>query len=81
VAFLVVGTARAPLPVAGGTLLVLPGTVAAEGLPLAGLSPDSRCRADATPRSSASSPMQAIEIDAGATKGLSFTPGLEPSGQ
>jgi hypothetical protein len=76
VAFLVVGTARASLPVAGGTLLVLPGTVSAEGLPLAGLSLGFTVPYDAT-FFGVVLDVQAIEIDAGATKGLSFTPGLE----
>jgi Tol biopolymer transport system component len=76
VAFLVVGTARASLPVAGGTLLVLPGTIAAEGLPLAGLSLGFTVPYDATLFGFVLD-VQVIEIDAGASQGLSFTPGLE----
>jgi hypothetical protein len=76
VAFLVVGTARASLPIAGGTLLVLPGTIAAEGLPLAGLSLGFSVPYDATLFGFALD-VQAIEIDAGASQGLSFSPGLE----
>jgi Tol biopolymer transport system component len=76
VAFLVVGTARTSLPVAGGTLLVLPGTIAAEGLPLAGLSLGFTVPYDATLYGVVLD-VQAVEIDPGASQGLSFTPGLE----
>jgi Tol biopolymer transport system component len=76
VAFLVVGTARASLPVAGGTLLVLPGTITAEGLPLAGLSLGFTVPYDRT-LFGVVLDVQALEIDPGAAKGLSFTPGLE----
>jgi Tol biopolymer transport system component len=76
VAFLVVGTARTSLPVAGGTLLVLPGTIAAEGLPLAGLSLGFTVPYDAK-LFGVVLDVQVIEIDPGASQGLSFTPGLE----
>jgi Tol biopolymer transport system component len=76
VVFLVVGTARTSLPVAGGTLLVLPGTIAAEGLPLAGLSLGFTVPYDRT-LFGVVVDVQALEIDPGASHGLSFTPGLE----
>jgi hypothetical protein len=76
VAFLVIGTARTSLPVAGGTLLVLPGTIAAEGLPLAGLSLGFTVPYDAK-LFGVVLDVQVIEIDPGASQGLSFTPGLE----
>src|SRR5262249_42949557 len=76
VAFLAIGNVRAAIPVGGGTLLVVPQQFLPCGLPPGGL-PIS-CTVPYEPALlGALLDVQAIEIDPGASNGLSFTPGLE----
>jgi Tol biopolymer transport system component len=76
VAFVAVGTARASLPFAGGTLLLLPSQILPFGLPPSGIPIDCTVPYDIALFGFVLD-VQAIEIDAGASQGLSFTPGLE----
>jgi hypothetical protein len=75
-AFLVLGLASADLPtVFGGRFLVQPFSILSLGLPAAGLSVASTIPDDPALCGLAVF-LQVLELDSGATKGVSFTPGL-----
>jgi len=76
VAFLAVGTTQASLPLAGGTLLVLLLQVLPIGLPPSGF-PIVCTVPYENDLFGVVVDVQAVEIDPGASQGLSFTPGLE----
>ncbi|HET6163443.1 MAG TPA: calcium-binding protein [Planctomycetota bacterium] len=76
VAFLAVGTTQASLPLAGGMLLVLPLQVLPFGLPPSGFPISCTVPYDNALFGFVLD-VQAIEMDPGASQGLSFTPGLE----
>jgi hypothetical protein len=77
VVFVVAGTARAAIPLrSGATLLAVPQTVYPYGLPPSGLPISCTVPFDIGLYGFVLD-VQAVEFDAGAHGGLSFTPGLE----